>query len=494
MDPVPTPCAAPGPPVLVMSGIVRRFGPVTVLHGVNFEVRAGEVHALLGENGAGKSTLMKILAGVQLPSSGTIELAGRPVMFRNVADAARHGVRMLFQELSLAPDLTVEENLYLGEMGALVGDRTLRTQAQAHLERLGLNLPLGRPVRELAVGERQMVAIARALIGEPRVLVFDEPTAPLTTHEIEQLFQFITQIRQRGVAVVYISHHLNEVFRIADRVTVLRDGRNVATSEVAQTTQDQVIEWMVGRQVTVQSRVQAVTEPVTFQIDARPWDAAPFHLELRPGEIVGIVGIVGSGRHAATRALMGLRGESRWNGQVVRSLGDAGRLGIGIVPEDRKVEGAILDGTIRENIGLSSLAQFMQMGLLQGGRERALVRPWIERLHIRPNDPEYLTGSLSGGNQQKVVLARVLAARPRVLVMEEPTRGVDIGAREEIYEVIADLARQGLPIVLSSGDALEVLGLAQRVLVFQGGQLVHELSAPITLEEVVAHVTGATVR
>ncbi|WP_407572351.1 sugar ABC transporter ATP-binding protein [Deinococcus altitudinis] len=478
---------------LEMQDITMRFGAVTVLHGVHLDVRAGEVHALLGENGAGKSTLMKILAGVQSPTGGTVRLDGEAVSFGSVADAARHGVRMLFQELSLAPDLSTEENLYLGEMGKLVSDRDLRTRAQAHLESLGLSLPLGRPVRELPVGERQMVAIARALIGNPKVLVFDEPTAPLTSHEIEQLFTFIRRIREQGVAVVYISHHLGEVFRIADRVTVLRDGRNVATAETAHTTQDQVIEWMVGRQVSVVSRVRPATGEAAFHIEVRPHGLPASAIDLRPGEILGLVGIVGSGRNAVSRALAGVGGESVWNGKRVRSPREASAQGIGFVPEDRKTEGAVLDGTIGENIGLSSLSQFTRAGFVQSGPERQLVQTWMERMQVRPMNSGYVTGSLSGGNQQKVVLARVLAARPRALVLEEPTRGVDIGAREEIYEVISTLAQAGLPIVLSSGDALEVIGLAQRVLVFRGGVVVKELFSPITLEEVVAHVTGAAV-
>ncbi len=326
-----------------------------------------------------------------------------------------------------------------------------------------------------------MVAIARALIGKPKVLVFDEPTAPLTSHEIEQLFTFIRRIREQGVAVVYISHHLGEVFRIADRVTVLRDGRNVATAQTAQTTQDQVIEWMVGRQVAVVSRVRQATGEAAFHIEVRPHGIPASVIDLRPGEILGLVGIVGSGRNAVSRALAGVGGESVWNGKRVRSPREASAQGIGFVPEDRKTEGAVLDGTIGENIGLSSLAQFTRAGFVQSGPERQLVQTWMERMQVRPNSHAYITGSLSGGNQQKVVLARVLAARPRALVLEEPTRVVDIGAREEIYEVISTLAQAGLPIVLSSGDALEVIGLAQRVLVFRGGVIVKELFSPITL-------------
>ncbi len=483
------------PAVLEMHNITQRFGVVKVLHGIDFAVRPGEVHALLGENGAGKSTLMKILAGVHAPSGGSIRLAGEPVQFRSVADAASHGVRMLFQELSLAPDLSVEENLYLGQMSPLVSDRDLRQRVSAHLQELGLNLPLGRPVRELSVGERQMAAIARAMLGQARVLVFDEPTAPLTGHEIQKLFRFIRQIKERGVAVVYISHHLDEVFSVADRVTVLRDGRTVATEDVSKTTQAQVIEWMVGRSVSVVSRVQPVEGPVQLDVTVRPRRLPAASLQLRAGEIVGLVGIIGSGRTEFCRALAGVGGTSTWKSaggtQEIGSLGAALRSGIGFLPEDRKDEGAVLDGSIAENISLSSLGQVSRLGVLQPRREQALVKRWMTDLHIRPQNPGYLTGSLSGGNQQKVVLGRVLAARPRVLILEEPTRGVDIGAREEIYGVIAELARNGLPIVLSSGDAAEVVGLAARILVFRDGQIVHELQAPTTLEEVIAHVTGA---
>ena len=486
---------APGAPAprLSMRGITRQFGPVTVLHGIDLDILPGEVHALLGENGAGKSTLMKILAGVQPPTSGEITLGGEPVRFRSVAEASRQGVRMLFQELSLAPDLTVEENLFLGHMRPVVDGRDLRARAQAQLRDLGLSLPLGRPVRTLTVGERQMVAIARALTGDTQVLVLDEPTAPLTSHEIEQLFAFIGQVRARGVSVVYISHHLAEVFRIADRVTVLRDGHRVATAAVPDTTPAQVIEWMVGRHVEVRSRVHPAQPEIAFTVQVEPEAQSPFELTLRRGEIVGLVGIIGSGRTAATRALMGVGGRSVWNGRRVRSLRDARRAGLGVVPEDRKTEGAVLDGTIRENIALSSLGQVTRLGIVQPGAERALVRRWMEDLHVRPPNPEYRVGALSGGNQQKVVLGRVLATRPQALVLEEPTRGVDIGAREEIYEVIAGLSRAGLPVVLSSSDSPEVLGLAGRVLVFRDGAVVKELHAPISLEEVTAHVTGASV-
>ena len=479
-------------PRLSMRGITRSFGPVTVLHGIDLDIRPGEVHALLGENGAGKSTLMKILAGVQPPSSGEVLLNGQPVRFRSVAEASRSGVRMLFQELSLAPDLTVEENLFLGQMPATVTDRALREQARAHLASLNLDLPLGRPLRTLTVGERQMVAIARALIGDPQVLILDEPTAPLTSPEVELLFTFITQVRARGVAVVYISHHLAEVFRMADRVTVLRDGRQVATTDVQGTTPAQVIEWMVGRHVEVQSRVSAPQDAEAFHVQVQPRVGAPFELTLRRGEIVGLVGIIGSGRTAATRALIGADGHSRWNGRPVRSLRDARRAGIGVVPEDRKTEGAVLDGSIRENLALSSLDQVTRLGMIDRAAEDRLARQWMTDLHVRPQDPAYRVGSLSGGNQQKVVLGRVLATRPQVLVLEEPTRGVDIGAREEIYEVIARLAREGLPVVLSSSDSPEVLGLARRILIFRDGALAAELHAPVSLEEVTAHVTGAS--
>lgn len=481
-------------PVLEMRDIVQRFGPVQVLHGVHFDVRPGEVHALLGENGAGKSTLMKILAGVHPPTAGQITLSGAPAHFRSVADASRHGVRMLFQELSLAPDLSVEENLHLGQMPGLVQDGRLRRDVQAHLAQLGVKLPLGRPVRDLSVGERQMTAIARALLGDARVLVFDEPTAPLTAHETEQLFEFIAGLRTRGLGVVYISHHLDEVFRVADRVTVLRDGRTVATAAVRDTSKAQVIEWMVGRNVQVAARARPAQGDVHTRVQVRPHGQPPGTLELRPGEIVGLVGIIGSGRTEFCRALVGVRGCSTWSGphgvREITRLPQALAARIGFVPEDRKHEGAVLDTSIGENLSLSSLAQVSRAGILNTRAERDLTRHWIGALRVRPADPTYQTGALSGGNQQKVVLGRVLATRPEVLILEEPTRGVDIGAREDIYAVIADLAAAGMPVVLSSGDAAEVVGLASRILVFHGGQVTHELHAPITLEEVIAHVTG----
>jgi ABC-type sugar transport system ATPase subunit len=477
--------------MLSLDSITKRFGPVEVLKGVSFDIRPGEVHALLGENGAGKSTIMKIVSGYQPPSGGRILLDGEAVRFASVADATRQGVRMLYQELALAPDLTVAENLYLGELGKWIADGPLLKRAGEHLRSLGLDLDPGAVVNELSVGRRQMVAIARALTGTPRFLVLDEPTAPLTGHETEQLFGFVQRIRAAGVGIVYISHRLEEVFRIADRVTVLRDGRHIATSAVSETSPEQVVEWMVGRSVLAQSRVNESVGESRWRVQVSPERASGSELTLQAGEVVGLLGIVGSGRTDFTRALYGVAGSSNWNGTRVTSPAAAARLGIGFVPEDRKTEGAALPRSIEENVVLSNLASVAKGGLIQPRLERAQAERWVRALSIRPNDVNRPVELLSGGNQQKVVLARVLAAKPAALVLEEPTRGVDIGAREEIYELIAELARGGMPIVISSGDVLEVLSLANRVLIFRRGEIVKELFAPLDHEEVVAYVAGA---
>ena len=479
--------------MLRLDGITKRFGEVEVLKGVSFDVLGGEVHALLGENGAGKSTIMKIVSGYQPPSGGRILLDGEPVRFQGVADATRRGVRMLYQELALAPDLTVAENLYLGELGRWVDDQSLRSRAAKHFESLGLDLNPDSVVRDLSVGSRQMVAIARALTGSPRFLVLDEPTAPLTALETDQLFGFVRRIRDSGVGIVYISHRLEEVFRIADTITVLRDGRHIATSPAQDTTPEQVVQWMVGRSVLVHSRVSAPAEEEAWRVKVRPALAEAHDLSLRKGEVVGLLGIIGSGRTDFTRAMYGIKGSSDWNGKAVKSASAAARLGIGFVPEDRKTEGSALPRSIEENVVLSNLRGVSRAGLISARLERASAEYWVKALSVRPPDVTRAVELLSGGNQQKVVLARVLAASPRVLVLEEPTRGVDIGAREEIYDLIAGLAKKGLPIVISSGDILEVLSLANRVLIFSRGRIIKQLVAPLDYEEVVAYVAGANV-
>ncbi len=449
------------------------------------------MHALVGENGAGKSTLMKILAGVQRESDGELEVGGSRVSFASVAEAQAHGIAMVYQELALAPDLSIAENVFLGRLGPWVDHRALAARAAPWLEQVELDIDPRAAVRTLAVGEQQLVEIAKALAREGRILVLDEPTAALSATETERLFGIVRKLRERGVSVVYISHRLEEVFAIADRVTVLRDGAQVITRRVADITPDDVVRAMVGREVRRFERPSSARDTVLAEFAFGARAIARSNLTLRAGEIVGLAGVVGSGRNRILSLLFGLDGEATWNGEPVRSPRDAIRRGLVLIPEDRKAQGLVLELSVRENLSLAILSRLVRAGLLRHAAERAEANRWIDRLGVRPPEPDKRAGTLSGGNQQKVVVGKALATEPRILLMDEPTRGVDVGARHDIYTVIDELARSGLGLVIASSDTEELLGLCDRILVFRGGEVAVELTAPIRYEEVVGHVTGA---
>lgn len=479
--------------LLEMQGITKRFGTFEALKGVDFDLRAGEVHALVGENGAGKSTLMKILAGVQPATAGTMSVAGERVSFGSVADAQAHGVAMVYQELALATDLSVAENLFLGNLSPWVSHAKLAERAGPLLEQVELDVPPLTRLGNLAVGEQQLVEIARALGHERRVLVFDEPTAALSSLETERLFRLIRKLEEQGVGVVYISHRLEEVFELADRVTVLRDGRKVTTAEVAEVTPDDVVRAMVGRDVKRFSR-EPTTRPDEPPIEFEFQDEGllPGSISLRPGEIVGLAGVIGSGRSKVLATLFGASGQARLGGARVGSPHHAIDLGMFLVPEDRKLSGLVLELSVRENLAMAILPRLLAAGLfVRAGAERREALKWVESLNLRPPDPEKRVRELSGGNQQKVVVGKALATEPRVLLLDEPTRGVDVGARSEIYGVIDDLAREGMALLIASSDTDELVGLCDRVLVFRGGRVAVTLERPLDESEVVAHVTGA---
>ncbi len=479
--------------LLEMRGVTKRFGVFEALKGVDFDLQAGEVHALLGENGAGKSTLMKILAGVQPATSGTMTVAGEPVNFTSVADAQAHGVAMVYQELALAADLSVAENLFLGNLDGWVSHRRLAERAVPLLQQVELDVPPLAPVSSLAVGEQQLVEIARALGHERRVLVFDEPTAALSSGETDRLFHLIAKLKERGVGIVYISHRLEEVFEIADRVTVLRDGLKVRTAPLGELTPDDVVRAMVGRDVKRFTRTptpRATETAFEFQFEAS--GVEPGGIALHPGEIVGLAGVVGSGRNKVLSTLFGASGAALLNGTPVKSPRHAIDLGMFLVPEDRKLAGLVLGLSVRENLAMAILPRLVSAGLfMNAGKERREALHWIERLNLRPPEPEKRVGDLSGGNQQKVVLGKALATEPRMLLLDEPTRGVDVGARSEIYGVIDELAREGMAILVASSDTTELVGLCDKVLIFRGGKLTTELDRPLDEGEVVAYVTGA---
>ena len=477
--------------------MTKAFPGVQALLGVDLDVSAGEVHALVGENGAGKSTLMKIVAGVYHPDSGSIRLGGQPILNDNPRQALERGISMIHQELNLVPNLSVAENVFLGHAptrGGLIDWRRLYADAEALGARLGIELDVHARVEELSVARQQMVEIAKALSLDARVIIMDEPTSALTERETEALFGIIARLKDQGVAVVYISHRLDEIFRVADRVTVLRDGRLVGTVPIAQATQPQLIAMMVGRELTTlfPKDVVEIGEPV-FEVRhlsrARVLEDISFVLRRR--EILGLAGLVGAGRTELVRALFGAdrldSGEIVIEGQRtrIRSPRDAIRMGLGFVTEDRKLQGLVLGMTVRENETLASLAQVSRLGFLRLGRERSVAARLTEQLGVRTPGIEQEVANLSGGNQQKVVIAKWLATRPRILILDEPTRGIDVAAKAEVHALMSRLVREGVSILMISSELPEILGMSDRILVMRQGRLTGEFTREQASQEAI---------
>lgn len=474
-------------PLLAARGIHKRYPGVHALAGADLEVHAGEVHALVGENGAGKSTLMKILSGAVAPDDGTLEVGGRAVRLHSPRDAHALGIRMIHQELSLVPALSVAENILLGaeptRMG-LVHRRALRDRCAAVLDRLGQRIPLDAPVGSLSLAQRQMVEIAKAISRDARVLIMDEPTAILPDGEVSALFALVRQLRGEGMAVIHISHRLEEIFRIADRVTVLRDGAVVHSAPVDGLTREAIVRLMVGRELAAGYPPPAA-EPGPELLRVRGLSRGfvrDVNLVLRAGEVLGLVGLVGSGRSELARAIFGAdardAGEIELAGRRIdpRSPREAIDAGIALLPEDRKTQGLILHDLVRRNVALATLAERTRGGLVDERRERAAVDEWVESLRIRTPGIDRPVRLLSGGNQQKVVLARWMLARSRVIIFDEPTRGVDVGAKAEIYALVRALTARGAGVILISSDLPEALGMSDRVLVMREGRVAAELA------------------
>jgi ABC-type sugar transport system ATPase subunit len=487
--------------VLQLHDLAKAFSGIQALAGVSFYLQAGEVHALVGENGAGKSTLIKIVAGAYVPDSGTIEVGGamHPAL---TPEAARQlGIGVVYQEFNLLPELSVAENIFLGAQPTgwlgLLDSSERRRRTLALLDRLGAHVDPDRLVKYLTVGEQQIVEIAKALAMDARILIMDEPSAVLPSHDMDRLYGVIRTLRAEGASIIYISHRLDEIFLIADRVTVLKDGRSVMTRGVRETTRAELVNSMVGRELTEQyPPPNAALGDVLLEVRDLDVDGCVHGVSfsVRAGEVVGLAGLGGSGRTTLARALVGLAtidaGELRIGGRSApKNPSQAARAGVALIPEDRKAHGLILNQSVRFNISLPNLARLARAGLvLLRGRETPLVQRSVQRLQIRPPGGELLVENLSGGNQQKVVLAKWLATEPRLIVLDEPTRGVDVGAKAEIYIRMRELTRQGVGIVMISSELPELLGMSDRILVFFEGRVSGELSRIEATEQAVMHL------
>lgn len=473
-----------------ISGVSKSFAGVRVLEDIAFDVQPGEVHALLGENGAGKSTLIKILAGVHKPDSGTVEVDGAVRHFSAPRDARDAGVAVVYQELSLFPELSVAENIFLNHTPKLswggIDWTTMRRKARALLDDLeSHDLNVDAKVGSLSMANRQRVEIAKALSQEAKVVIMDEPTASLAGADVDRLLGIVRRLRSRGTGIIYVSHKLPEIFALADRVTVLRDGKLVGTKPIAEVDERALVSMMVGRAIDrLFPKTDAkIGEPLLELRGVSYADKVKgISLTVRAGEIVGIAGLVGSGRTELAITVFGITpasaGEIRIAGKPVKiaSAEQARSLGIAYVPEDRGLQGLIRPQTVGENIALTVLRELTDNGIVNHGKERRLAEDSIKRFGIRARGPNQIVRQLSGGNQQKVVLAKWLAARPRILIMDEPTRGIDVGAKAEIHALMCKLAGEGLAVLMISSELPEVLGMSDRVFVMSGGRFVAEFN------------------
>jgi rhamnose transport system ATP-binding protein len=494
-----------GSPIAALAGVSKWFGATQALADVSLDLLPGEVHALVGENGAGKSTIVKVFAGIHQPDAGSVILDSEPMLLHGPAQARSLGIAVVHQEPRLFPDLTVAENVFMGHVptGGLgsVNWRKMRAAADQIFGSLNVEIDSGGLVRGLSMADQQLIEIAKALSIKARVLILDEPTASLSTHEVQRLFDIVHQTSERGVAVLFVSHRLEEVFELCGRSTVLRDGRHVITAQTCDLTTADLVRHMVGRSVSLFPRSSAHIGDMLLDVRGLTRVGA-FHdvsFSVRSGEIVGLAGLVGAGRTEVARVLFGLdradAGEILLAGKrvVFRSPSAALRAGIAYVPEDRHLDGLVSGFTISENVTLPIIPRLFPHLFIQKGRERALASGYAEQLRIRATSIDDLIESLSGGNQQKVVLAKWLATKPRVLILDEPTRGVDIGAKVEVHRIISDLAASGLGIVLISSDLPEVLAMSDRIMVLHEGRISAEIPrAEASEERVMFAATGQT--
>jgi len=476
-------------PVISLEHAEKSFGAVHALADGDIELFAGEVHGLVGENGAGKSTLVKILAGVHRPDSGRLMLDGEEAIFDNAKQSQAAGIAIIFQEPTLFPDLTVAENIFVGvqplKRFRRIDGRRMRREAATLFEQLGVRLDPDRLARGLSIADQQLVEIAKALTTNARVIVMDEPTAALTTNEVQRLFRIVETLRARGNAVLFVSHRLEEIFEICQRVTVMRDGRHVWTKPIGELTVPSVIRAMVGRDMDALFP-KLPTEPgrVVLQVErlTREGDFTDVSFVVRSGEIVALAGLVGAGRTEVARAIFGI---DRWDAGSVEIEGRrlppgspsaAMAAGIGLVPEDRRQQGLVMDFSIERNIALASLDTVRRGGMILRGAERAFARDWALRLQLKYARLANPVWTLSGGNQQKTVLAKWLGRKPRLLIVDEPTRGIDVGTKAEVHRLLSELAAQGVAVLMISSELPEVLGMADRIVVLFEGRVMREFA------------------
>jgi ribose transport system ATP-binding protein len=486
-------------PVIEMKGISKSFSGNIVLDHVDFQLLPGEVHALMGENGAGKSTLIKILTGIYERNEGKVFSKGKEVHFKNPKEAEHSGIAVIHQELNIIPDLTVYENMFLGKeltVGrfGITKDKEMKRKTKEYLNRLGIDIDPTIEAGQLSVGQQQMIEIARAVAANTEVLIMDEPTAALTDREIEALFKVISALKEQGVGIVYVSHRMEEIFQICDRISVLRDGQFIDVKEVAKTDFDEIVKLMVGRQLgerfperdtkigQERFRVENLTHKGSFD---------DISFSVHQGEVIGVAGLMGAGRTEIMQAIFGYRaldgGKMFIDGKevTIKTPYDAIRAGIGFVTEDRKSQGLILELSVRENFSITNLDKISNKSIISSKDEISMVDEMIEKLHVKTSGRELSVKSLSGGNQQKIVIGKWLGINPKILILDEPTRGVDVGAKKEIYQLINDLTKQGVSIIMVSSELPEILGMSDRILVIHEGKLSAVLNKSDASQEII---------
>ncbi len=491
--------------MIKMTDISKSFSGNQVLKNVQFSLGKGEIHALMGENGAGKSTLMKILTGIYSRDSGTVVVKGKEVHFTSPKQAEDAGIAVIHQELNILPHLSIMDNMFLGNevtygRSGIIKTKTMEQKTKKALLDLGLDVDPAAPASSLSVGQQQIVEIAKALAVEAEVIVMDEPTAALTDREIDTLFATIRDLQTRGVSFIYISHRMEEIFSLCDRITILRDGEFVGDKAIAETSFEEIVQMMVGRELGERfpQRNAAIGEvKLAVKGLSRKDCFEEVSFEIRRGEVLSIAGLMGAGRTEVAQSIFGYKkansGTIEFNGKAVniKNPKQAKELGIGYITEDRKTEGLIVDFTIEENVSMTNFSAISKNGLVSKKKERSLYDSMVKRLGIRTSGPEQTAKSLSGGNQQKVVIAKWLGIEPELLILDEPTRGVDVGAKKEIYSIINELAERGVAILMISSELPEVIGMADRVLVMHEGKVTADIpKAEMTQERIMHFATG----